>query len=328
MADNEWDNFESVDVSKPVKVRKESELLAERKAMYRREWIRSHMTHIFVIIGILAVVLVFILIYVYNKDSSPVNRLMSSSSKDFSAPFDFSVEVTQDEKTVMSFKGSADINCNAHSAKVIYDADYNDYSYKAAVYADDNIAVNGFYYKDKWTVRDCSSRIGNFFDFAADFRAGKFDAGAFLRFTELTSEYSAYELNKFVPTVKDKLGADSALAVVTFEKDGDDTKYHYDINTEEAFKLIINSGASIFSSADSYNAFKERFELNEKTVSEADFDVYYTIDSQGFLTDFSLNISFPGHSYGLNCKMDNFYKAEANVPADFIEEATVAPSEN
>lgn len=328
MADNEWENFEPADVSKPVKIRKESEIIAERKAEFRRDWIRAHLTHFFVIAGILAVILAFVLIYVYNQDSNPVNRLMSSSAKDFSVPFDFQVTLTQDDETVMSFKGSADINGSAHSAEITYDADYNDYAYKAAVYADDTIAAKGFYYDDKWTVRDCENQVGNFFDFAADYRVGKFDAGAFLRFTGLTAKYSADELDKFVAALRERLGSDSALATVTFEKKDDGTDYHYKINAEEAFKLIINDGASLFSSADSYNEFREKFELNEETVKNTDFVVDYTIDSQGFLTDYSLKISFPEHSYGLNCKMDNFYKAQVEIPADFMEEATTAPTEN
>ena len=62
LADNDFENFEPADVSRPVEIRKESEILAELKAEYRRRWIREHLTLIFIGVGLAAVGIVFLLI--------------------------------------------------------------------------------------------------------------------------------------------------------------------------------------------------------------------------------------------------------------------------
>ena len=330
MADNGWENapdFEPADVSKPVEPRREADILAEERAAYRREWIRSHMTYIFIAIGVIAVALVFVVIHFYNQSANPINRLVSASGKDFGVPFDFSVTVSKDDEAVMSYSGSVDINNRKHSARIAYDADYNDYSYKGIVFADKDIAVKGYYYNDKWTVRDCSEQIANFFDFDTDYRRGEFDAGSFLRFTGLTSRYSAKQLSEFVPKFKDRLASDSEFASISIEKSGSDTGYVYDFDPAAFFEMIKSDGASLFSSADDYNDFIERLDLSAGNLRSSDCEMSFTIDPRGYLTDFSFSISMPEHSYSISCKMSSFNMAVTKIPADFLETATITPSE-
>lgn len=327
---NEWDGnqeFEPADVSKPVTPRREADIIAEEKAEYRREWIRSHITYIFAAIAVVVVGLVVLFISLYNQNSSPISRLMSASAKDFSVPFEFSVELSKDDKPVMSYKGSADIDDHKHSIKVAYDADYTDYSYKGIVYSDDAKAVRGFYYKDKWTVRDCEDKINYYFDFAKDYKNGDFDTGSFLRFTDLTSKYNAKELDAYIDTIKDKFVSDSSVAKANAQNTEKGTEYSYDVDLNALFDAIVSDGASIFNNAEDYNAFKEKYELNKKNLSDADCKIAFTIDQQGYLTELTVRVATAENSYSMNCSMSNFNLAVTEIPVEFLETATVTPTE-
>ena len=325
MADNELDNFKPADVSKPVRPRKEAEIIAELKDEYRRDWIRSHLTHIFVVVGIIAVAAVFLIIHFYNQNSNPVNRLIAAAAKDFSGPFAFDVTLSKDDAAAMSYSGSVDVNSRKQTIKIAYDADYSAYSFKGIVYADDGIAEKGFYYKDKWTIRDCREQVVNFFDFDSDFRAGNIDSGALLRFTDLTSRYSAGELDEFFKHMRERLAADSPAAKITMTKENGAVSYTYDFDVYEVFRTIVDEGAPLFYSADSYNEFKESFELNEATLREAECTMTFDINSSGYLTAFTLSVAHSGHSYKLDCAMSDFNIAVTEIPADFLEAATSAP---
>lgn len=327
LADNELEKFEPADVSRPVETRKESEILAELKAEYRRRWIREHLTLIFIAVGLVAVGLVFLIIHLYNQDANPVNRLMSASAKDFSTPFDFEVALTVDDKPVMSYKGSVDSDGRNHKAEIAYDADYNEYTFKGAVYADPNLAAKGYYYDKEWTVRDCEERISNFFDFDGDLRRGEFDAGSLLRFTDLTSHYSSKELNKFFKVVKEKLASDSPVAKITTEKKDDGTVYRYDVSPVELFDMISKEGASLFYSADEYNWFREKLEGNREVIENAECVITYTINKDGYLTDFDITVSYSGHSYGLNCDMSSFGNTKVELDPAFLEKVTATFAE-
>lgn len=327
LADNELERFEPADVSRPVETRKESEILAEMKAEYRRRWIREHLTLIFIAVGLVAVGLVFLVIHFYNQDANPVNRLMSASAKDFSTPFDFEVALTVDDKPVMSYKGSVDSDSRNHKAEIAYDADYNDYTFKGAVYADSKVAAKGFYYDKEWTVRDCEEKISNFFDFDGDLRRGEFDAGSLLRFTELTSRYSSKELNKFFLGFKEKLASDSSMAKITTEKKNDGTVYRYDVSLADLFDMISKDGASLFYSADEYNLFREKLENNREVIDGAECVMTYTINSNGYLTEFDITVSYSGHSYGLSCDMSGFGNTKVVLDPAFLEKVTATFAE-
>ena len=327
LADNELEKFEPADVSRPVETRKESEILTELKTEYRRRWIREHLTLIFIAVALVIVGLVFLIIHLYNQDTNPINRLMSASAKDFEVPFDFEVALTEDDKPVMSYKGSVDSDSRNHKAEIVYEADYNEYTFKGAVYADPNLAVKGFYYDKKWTVRDCEERISNFFDFDGDLRRGEFDAGSLLRFTDLTSHYSSKELNKFFKEVKEKLASDSPVAKFTTEKNDDGTVYRYDVSPVEAFDMISTDGASLFYSADEYNWFREKLERNREVIEDAGCVITYTINKDGYLTNFDITVSYSGHSYGMVCDMSGFGNTKVELDPEFLEKVTATLAE-
>ena len=319
LADNDFENFEPADVSRPVEIRKESEILAELKAEYRRRWIREHLTLIFIGVGLAAVGIVFLIIHFYNQGANPINRLMSASAKDFGVPFSFEVTLTEDDKSVMSYKGSIDSDSRAHKAEIAYDADYNDYSFKGAVYADSDMAAKGFYYDKEWTVRDCGEKISNFFDFDGDLRRGELDAGSLLRFTDLTSRYSLNELDKFFKLLKERLAADSPVAKISTEKKDDGTVYRYDVSIAELFDMVTKEGASIFYSADEYNLFKEKVENNRAVIDNAGCVMTYTINNDGYLTSLDITVSYSGHSYGLDCDMSGFGSTAVELDREFLD---------
>lgn len=327
LADNDFENFEPADVSRPVEIRKESEIIADLKAEYRRRWIREHLTLIFIAVGLVVVGLVFLIIHLYNQGANPVNRLMSASAKDFEVPFSFEVKLTEDEKPVMSYRGSVDSDSRNHKAQISYEADYNDYTFKGAVYADPKAAAKGFYYDKEWTVRDCEDRISNFFDFDGDLRRGELDTGSLLRFTGLTSRYSSTELSKFFNTLRDKLSSDSPAAKITTEKNNDGTVYRYDISPAEVFDMISREGASLFYSADEYNKFRERLESGKDVIAGSDCVITYSINNEGYLTDFEMTVSYSGHSYGISCSMSGFGYTKVELDPAFLEKVTATFAE-
>ena len=320
---DEGPEFHPIDVSEPREPISESEAFEEAKANHRREWFRRHRTIIFAGIGLVVVALIVFGIYLYFQHTNPMSRFTASLAKDFSSSFRYEIKVTEDDKPVMSYDGTISVDRDKHDITALYQADYNRYTYTGAVYARGKDNVKGVYYDKKWAIRDCADSVQDFFDFDKDFRAGKFNTGAFLRFTKLTSDYSTDELNKTIGVLKQRLSTDSPIATITTQNVGGGKRYDYTISLYELFSGIKKEGAPIFFRATDYDDFAALFEANKSILENAECTASFETDSAGYLTSFDLTVKSEGKSYGLSCVMSDFSSAEVDIPESFFTAAEI-----
>ena len=319
--------FEPIDVSEPRAPVREIDVIEEALAIRRRDWIRSNLSYIFAGIGIVVVVLIALLINMFFQNSNPMSRFTASLSKNFNSSFHFNIQITEDDEPMMSYDGAIDVSRSKHTAKAAYEADYNRYQFSGALYADKGTAKKGAYYQKKWLIKDCLDNAQDFFDFDRDFRSGGFDAGSFLRFTGLTSDFSTRELNAFVNTLMKRLSTDSAIATITSEKADGEDRFHYDISLQALFEMIQNDGASVFYRASDYDTFCREYKLNKDVIANAKCTVDYSVDGAGNMTSLDVKILAGGTAYGMTCRMSDFGNAEVELPQSFYKAAEITPAE-
>lgn len=297
----------------------ESELETEKPISPRRQWIKDHMVVIYFGAAILLIIAVFFGIRAYQNANHPIAKFMAASSKDFNSSFRFDVEAIENGNTVMHYQGAYVADPSKQNLKALYDADYGSYSYMGAVYSEGETRVSGNLYNGKWRVRDCSEKVLNFFDFNTDYRASHFDGASFLRFTGLTSRYSADELNSFMKLFKSRMNGKSELAEAEVASSSDSKVYTFDIDLQEFFDLVRDKGASIFFSAIDYDAFCSLYEMNEDAIRRADCTFSYSINNAGWITEMRLSLTVNGEEYAIKCTMDDFGETEVNLPSAFME---------
>ena len=319
----EDEEFEAPDVSEPRQPRKEIEIIEEALAIRRRDWIKTHMSYIYAAVGVVLVGLIAFGIFTYYKSTNPLSRFVSSVSKDFGSSFAFDMKMTEGGETVMSYQGAIDPDRGKHTVKALYEADYNRYTYTGAVYADSDIAANGSYYDNKWTVHDCRDRVTDFFEFDRKFRSGAFDSGSFLRFTGVISNYSTREVESMVGILKDRFSTNSSLATITSSKVGGGTLYEYDVNLYELFSMVQKNGASLFYRATDYDKFSAIFDQNKGVIEEADCAIRFVVDPSGYMTSFEITVTAQDVEYGLSCTMSDFGSAEVEIPEGFMKAAAL-----
>ena len=320
-------SFEAPDVSEPRAPVREIDVIEEALAIRRRDWIKTHLSYIYAGVGIIVVILIALLIHMLFQNSNPMSRFTSSISKNFNSSFQFDVQMTEDDESVMRYTGAVDVNRSKHTAKAAFEADYNRYQFSQAVYADKDVAKKGSYYQKQWLVRDCLDNAQDFFDFDRDFRSGTFDGGAFLRFTGLTSDFSTRELNAFVNTLMKRMSTDSAIAQITTEKVDGEEHIHYDISLQNLFEMVKNDGASIFYRATDYDAFCENYELNKGVIEDATFTVDFTVNGSGNMSYLEAKIVVGGKAYGMTCRMSDFGEASVEIPQGFLKAAEITTEE-
>ena len=317
-ADDDFD-FEPVDVSEPRELRKEAEVMKEEWKKSRREWFRSHLSYIFAGIGVVVVALIIFGVYTLYQNSNPMSRLMHAAAKDFGTSFDFDAEMTENGRSVMSYSGTVSVDRSKHRIEALYDADYDSYTYTAALTGDDNNAEKGVLYNDEWIVSGCTEKVQDFFEFDRGFRNGRFSGGAFLHFMGKSSDYHSGELKKFVNVVKKRLSTDSSIATVTSSKVDGGTQYHYNIDLYELRNMIVDDGAPVFCRASDYESFVTSFHENEKVIKSAVCTADYLIDSSGYLRSFEIKLVTYGKEFGFSCEMSNFGSASVELPESFVD---------
>ncbi|MBQ3265317.1 MAG: hypothetical protein IJH07_06015 [Ruminococcus sp.] len=319
--------FQPIDVSEPRAPIKEMDVIEEALAIRRRDWIRTHSSYIFAAVGVVIVAVIAALIYMYFISNNPMSRFSSSLSKNFGSSFSYDVQLTENGQTTMRYDGAIEVSRSAHTIKSYYEADYGRYQFAGTLYADKAIAKKGSYYKEQWQVRDCIDDVQDFFDFDRDFRSGEFDAGSFLRFTGLTSDFSTRELNGFINTVMKRLTTDSAIATITAGKEDGVNHYHYDVSLQELFEMVKDDGASIFYRATDYDKFCAEYEINKGIIEKSKSTIDFMIDASGHMTALDVSVTAQGVEYGLKCRMSDFGEAQVEVPQGFLKAASITPAE-
>ncbi len=297
----------------------ESELETDQPVFSLRDWIKDHLIVIYFGAAILLIIAIFVGISAYQNANHPIAKFMSASSKNFNSSFRFDLEMIENGNTQMRYKGTYSANPSKQNVKALYDADYGSYSYMGAVYSEGETRVNGNLYNGKWRLRDCTEKVLNFFDFNTKYKAGHFDGASFLRFTDLTSRYSADELNTFMKLIKSRMAGDSDLATAKITSSGDSKTYTFEINLREFFDLVRDKGASVFFSSLDYDAFCSMYKQNESTVRQADCIFTYTINNAGWMTEMSLSVTVGDEEYTVKCTMDDFGEAAVNFPSTFMD---------
>ena len=323
----EADDFEPVDVSEPREVRTEREIIAEERATYRRMWLREHRMYIFAVIGILLVLLIVFGVRLFHQNTNPWSRLMQASAKNFGTSFAFDMNVKEEEQPVMAYKGSIAVNREKQQLRVVYDAQYTDYSYSAATVADGQMFAAGNLYDGVWRVRDNSESVHDFFDFDTDYCKGTFDAGAFLRFTKLNGDYSATELQRFMETLSQRLAGDSDLAKIKTEKVENGTQYRYDFSVKALMDMIATDGASVFYRSSDYDKFREKYAANEGVAENSSCTLEYTISNNGYLTALNLNVTIGEQHFALELTAHDFGSAVVSLPEEFLSAAAAMQEE-
>ncbi len=297
----------------------ESELDFEKPVSPVKLWIKEHMAAVYIGAAILLIIAIFFGIRIYNNKNHPITKLMSASAKDFNSSFSFEVEADLNGKTMMKYTGTYEADAAKQNVKALYDADYGDYQYTGVVYSQGETRYSGSLYNGKWRVRDCSEKVLHFFDFNTDYKAGRFDAASFLRFTGLTSQYSADELNRFMKLFKSRMNGNSELADLSVTKEDDSRVYTYDISLSAFFELVRDKGASIFFSAIDYDAFCKLYEMNEQSVKSSECRFSYTINNGGWMSAAELTWTVDGDVYSIRSTMDDFGKVEVTIPDGFMD---------
>lgn len=282
-------------------------------------WLKDHLYIFYIILGLLLICGIFFGVRYFKNASHPITRFMNASSKDFSSSFSFELEAQKNGETVMEYSGSYAADPSKQNLKAVYDADYGDYTFTGAVYSEGNTRINGNYYDGKWRVRDCSDKVINFFDFHTDYQKGQFDAASFLRFTELTFQFSPDELVKFMQLFKTRMDGNSPLAKLDITSEGSDKTYTFNIDMGEFFDMVRENGASVFYSVIEYDTFCALYEANEDIAGKADAVFRYTINGSGYLTDLYLSLEANGDEFSLHCTMDDFGSADPEIPQEFFE---------
>ena len=313
--------YETVDVSQPRPPRKEIDIIKEQIKLGRKIWIRKHKVRIYAALGIVIVALIILFIRFYYEGTNPMSRFNSSLAKDFGTSFDFTVDMSKNDEDVMSYKGSASFDRSKRRIEALYDATYTGYFYKSALYTDSAKSMRGSYFNGKWTVSDVSEKVMNYFDFDTDYRSGGFDAGALLRFTELTTVYSSIQLDKSVKLLRERLSTNSSIATITSHSTDDGTTYDYDIDLSAVMKMICDEGAPLFYRSTDYDVFKARYLANLDNIRDSEMTMSFTVDNRGYMSALEMSITTGSDEYRLSCKMSNFGESTVEIPDEFFKTA-------
>ena len=285
-------------------------------------WIKRYPVVAIVIAAILILSLTIGGITYFYRKSNPVSRFVSALTKDIESSCAFDVTATYNDEQVMHYTGAVASDTRRQSLRIALDAEVTDYSYRNVVYTSGKTSYFGNYYNGQWTVSDCSPRVLDFYDFYADFRYNHFDAGAYLRFFDKTSEYNADELKKAVEKLLKQFASSNDLSNLTISNTEDGTVYTYTPDVYAMAKEIENRGGSVFFSADGYALYSKRVGLNEEALKDAQVRLSYTISSGGYLTDLEFSIESNGEKYELDCTMSDF-GVEPEISEDFFSAAGI-----
>lgn len=314
MAYNENPNAENL-------LEKEIEIIEEEMRQRRKSWLRSHMTAIYIVGGLIIALLVFVGIKWYNDSHNPISRFVSASGKNLGTSFNFHITAEKNDEVVMSYDGAIRINPSAQTVTAAYDADYSTYSYTNVIYTNGKISYKGNRYHNQWVVSECTDRVQEYFDFYNDYKNGVFDGGSFLRFTGLNNLLYSQELDNFMDTVKSRLSADSAIAKITTTRADGSTTYHYDVNLGELLDLIRTQGAPIFYTSPDYNHFVSLLEVNAENIDSASCFFDFTINSSGYLTMLTISVDTGENTFTITAGMDSFGEATPEIPDNFYDAA-------
>lgn len=283
---------------------------------------------VFVTVALLLVLLIIIIsMFVVNHNNNAFVMFNRASSKAFdSGSFHYSVDAGINGTSYMQYEGDMEFDLNSQVMNSVYHAVYENYEYDSVVYSKGANAYRGNFYGGKWSVDDYSKKTLDFFDFYRDYRKGDFDAGAAVRFADCNDIFNAKQLEESVDNIFSQLSGARNMKTVMGQEisvvDGETTVV-FTPQLEEVFAVVVSEVGSAFSSADAYADFKESVENSQEKLSSAQMTISYTIGTEGYLADFSLNFTVDNNTYFIIAELSQFGEAEVVIPQDFLTAANI-----
>ncbi|MBQ6153818.1 MAG: hypothetical protein IJJ15_08735 [Ruminococcus sp.] len=284
-------------------------------------WYVKHRPLLFIGIGIALMVIVAISITVYISKNTPVAKLSYALTKDVDTGCDFHVQAAVNEENQMVFDGSAKIT--GSQVSLVYDADYNDYTYQGVTLTQEGMSYEGNYYNDQWTIKNVNSKVLDFMDFYSDLRYGYFDASSFLRFLGVTEKYSSVEFGSLLGKVFPRFATENNVTHMKLIEDGSTTTYAYNIDMDEFLTLLEKMSASSFFKSSDYDKFYEKIELNRETLRRAKVNMSFRISKKGYLENIYMSLESDEQHFVLNVDFDNFGEPTYTIPDSFYTAAEI-----
>lgn len=268
------------------------------------------------------VVIVFIIIFLMNLSSNPMEKFNKASIRNFeSGSFDYHINAGVDDKTYLDYEGALKFDLGTQMLESVYHATYEDYEYDSVTYAHGAEAFTGSYYGGKWSVEDFTTKALDFFSFYRSYEKGKFDAGSAVRFTGLNHVFDAVHLQYSVENImKDLSGthAQNKILCQSIKSDENGTTVTFNPKDDELADIILTNISSAFTSAKDYEKFKEVIDGSGDSLSNVQTEISYTIDRDRYLTDIRIAHTVDGKCYTIDIQMSNFGDAEVEIPDSFI----------
>ena len=282
---------------------------------------------VFVAVALLLVVVIVVSIFMVNYNNNTFVMFNKASVKNFDCgSFAYDVSATLNDKTVMSYDGAIKFDLNDRQIESVYHAVYEDYEFDAITYAEGASAVCGNYYGGKWTVDDYTDRALDFYGFYNDYRKGKFDASALIRFTQTNNMFSAGQLQTAVESIIDELTKPTNMRGIMHQQVStvdNVTTVSYSPEMDKLFDVMISHIGPAFTSVNTFTQFKEDVENSKLNLQSTDVLLSYTIDSKGYLTDIFLSYTIDSDTFTVDVHMSDFKEAEVEIPESFYVAAGI-----
>lgn len=282
---------------------------------------------VFVIVALVLVVAIVLSMFAFNYKNNAFVMFNKASSKNFDCgSFSYQISAGMNNETYMAYDGVLEFDLDDRTIESSYHAVYEDYEYDAVTYADGATAYKGNYYGGKWTVENYSERALDFYGFYNDYRKGRFDAGAAVRFTQTNDVFNAYSLKTAVEEILDELTKTSNVNGVLHQQmktENGETTITFTPELDKVFDIILSYIGPAYTSANAFSEFRDRVQNSSSNLQNADASISYTIDERGYLTYINISYVVENDSYVVEVFMDDFKEAQAEIPESFFTAAGI-----
>lgn len=281
----------------------------------------------FVVVALVLVAAVIISMVAFNLKNNTLVMFNKASSKNFDCgSFSYQLNAKLNDELYMMYDGAIEFDLHDRKIESVYHAVYKDYEYDAVTYAQDSKAIRGNYYNGKWTTEDYSDRALDFFGFYNEYRRGKLDAGAAVRFTQTNDKFAARSLKTSIESIIKELSKPTNMNAVMHQKmvvaDGD-TTITFNPEMDKVFDIIIKHIGPAYTSANEFAIFKAAVENSMDNLQKTDCEIKYTINGKGYLSYLYISYTVDGDNYVVEINMGDFKEAETVVPESFFAATSI-----
>ena len=280
---------------------------------------------IFVTVGVVMVVTVVALILYMNFENGVLRTFVKSSSKNLeSGGFSYHITAGINENTFMECDGEFELELSNQQLTSLYHAKYDGYEYDAVTYSRGSKAYRGNYYGGKWSVEDYTDRSFDFFDFYRDYRKGRLDTSAIIRYTGANDKFDATQLSKSIGAILKEVSSTKNLHRVLHQQINDTaqgTVISYTPDMKTLMGIIVRNIGSAYSSANEYTKFRDTVENSYENLEKVYCVVKLTIDKKGYLRNIDISYMIEGQTHFMKFEFSEFGEREIEVPDSFLAAA-------